>query len=118
MAYDVPFKLKCIRDFKATNSSISEFSRKQGIPKQTLARWLSLHRKFGKIGLENRKAGAREKPINEGFERLVLEMWRKAKRSAYKMRIDLRKDIRRNGYVISQREIEKIYLKHRLEVKL
>lgn len=114
MRYDKEFKLKSINLFKHGNSSISEVALSNNVPKQTLARWIKLYKRFGYVGLENKKSGVKEAPIDPGFEKLVIDKWNKNKRSPYKMRKDLRKDLKRNGYDISQRQIKKIYKKHKL----
>lgn len=64
--------------------------------------------------LENRKSGTKEIKIDPGFEKLVLGMWKKKKRSVYMMRKDLRNGLKRNGYNISERQIRKIYKKQGL----
>jgi len=114
MGYDKSIKLKLVKKFKEGNKSLSQVALKWNIPKQTLARWVKLYNRFGEIGLENRKPGTKEIKIDLGFEKLVLEMWKKKKRSVYMMRKDLRKGSKRNGYNISERQVRKIYKKHSL----
>lgn len=116
MFYGKKFKLDLVRNSKSGKSSISEIARIKQIPKQTLARWIRLYKLFGEEGLENKKAGAKVIPINQKFEILVLNMWKKRKRSVYRMRKDLKKDSKRNGFNISERQIRKIYKKNRLQI--
>ncbi|MDO8508919.1 MAG: helix-turn-helix domain containing protein [Nanoarchaeota archaeon] len=110
MKYNKKSKLKFIKYFKAGNLSISKVAHNKQIPKQTLSRWIKLYEKFGESGLENRKSGRKGKFIDQESERLVIDMMKKMKRSAYRMRIDLRK----NGYNLSERQIRKIYKRNRL----
>lgn len=114
MGYNKSIKLKLVKKFKEGNISLSQLDLNWNIPKQTLARWVKLYDRFGEIGLENRKSGTKEIKIDPGFEKLVLGMWKKKKRSVYMMRKDLRNGLKRNGYNISERQIRKIYKKQGL----
>lgn len=114
MGYDIRLKVKIIKLFQTGNVSLSQIALREDIPKQTISRWIELYKMFGYEGLENKKSGAKEVPIDPGLEILVVDKWNKNKRSPYKMRKDLRKDLRRNSYNISQRQIKKIYKKHKL----
>lgn len=114
MSYDIRLKVKIIKSFQTENISLSQIALMESIPKQTVSRWIRLYKRFGYIGLENKKSGVKEAPIDPGLETLVIDKWNKNKRSPYKMRKDLRKDLKRNGYDISQRQIKKIYKKHKL----
>jgi len=71
-------------------------------------------KKLGSRGLEKSKSGVKEIRIDPGFEKLVLEKWKKKKRSVYRMRKDIRKDLKRNGYDVSERQIRRIYKKNHL----
>lgn len=112
MRYNIKSKLRFIRYFKTKNLSISKIAKKEKIPKQTLARWIKSYNLFGKKGLENKKPGAKEKPINPDIEKKVLDLWNKRKRSLYKMIRDLRIKNHNQAGDISKRKIEKIYEKH------
>lgn len=114
MGYDIRLKIKIIKVFQTENVSLSQIALREGIPKQTVSRWIKLYKMFGYKGLENKKSGVKEVPIDSGLEILVIDKWNKKKRSPYKMRKDLQKDLKRNGYDISQRQIKKIYKKHKL----
>lgn len=114
MGYDIRLKVRIIKNFQSGNLSLSQIALREKIPKQTVSRWIKLYNLFGYVGLENKKSGVKEVPIDPGLEILVLDKWNKSKRSPYKMRKDLRKDLKRNGYNLSQRQIKKIYKKNRL----
>lgn len=114
MAYSKEFKLRCIKHFALGYSSISEVAQLKNIPKQTLARWIIIHKKFGDEGLENDKPGAKETVINSKFEQYVLLKWKERKRSAHKLWIDLKME----GYGVSERQIQKIFRKHGLKMNL
>lgn len=112
MAYSKEFKMRCVNHFGLGFSSISEVAQIKRIPKQTLARWIRLYRIFGEAGLENRTPGAKEMHINPKFEQLILLKWKERKRSSHKLWIDMRKE----GYTVSERQIQKIYRKHGLKM--
>ena len=112
MAYSKDFKLRCVNHFGLGFSSISEVAQIKKVPKQTLSRWIKKYKKFGEIGLDNKKTGARETPINEKFEQVILLKWKERKRSSHKLWIDMKV----KGYGVSERQIQKIYLKHGLKM--
>jgi putative transposase len=114
MVYTKEFKLKCIKHFALGFSSISGVAELKKIPKQTLARWIRIHRKFGEEGLENNKPRAKEIIINSNFEQYVLLKWKERKRSAHKLWICLKME----GYNVSERQIQKIFKKHGLKMNL
>jgi putative transposase len=112
MAYSKEFKLRCVNHFGLGYSSISEVADLKGIPKQTLSRWLRNYGKFGEIGLENNKPGAKSLCINPNFEQLVLDKWKERKRSSHKLWIDMKT----KGFNVSERQIQKIYQKYGLKM--
>lgn len=114
MGYDIRLKVKIIKSFQTGNLSLSQIALREGIPKQTVSRWVKAYKMFGYEGLENKKSGVREALIDPSLEDLVINKWTKHKISPYKMRKELRNDLKRNGYNISQRQIKKIYKKHNL----
>jgi transposase len=89
-------------------SLIPEVAKLKRIGKQTLYNWINAYNKFGEEALENKKPGAKEAQINPGFESLILFEWKRRKRSAHKLWIDMKT----KGYNVSERQIQKIYLKH------
>ena len=114
MAYDKEFKIRCVNHFGLGFTSISGVAEIKKIPKQTLARWIRLYRKFGEEGLENRKPGAKEMRINETFEEFILSKWKERKSSSHKLWLELRME----GYNVSERQIQKIFRKHGLKMNL
>jgi len=114
MAYSKKFKLRCVKHFALGYSSIAEVANIKRIPKQTLARWIRIYRRFGENALENRKPGARAVEINSTFEALILEKWKERKRSSHKLWLELKM----KGYDVSQRQIQKIFRKHKLKMNL
>lgn len=112
IAYNKQFKLKCIRHYEVSLSSISEVAILKKVPKQTLARWIRNYRRFGEISLENKNPGAKETRINPNFEQFVLIKWKERKRSSHKLWIDLKMA----GYNVSERQIQKIYRKYGLRM--
>lgn len=114
MVYSKDFKLKCIKHYKLGFSSISEVAEIKNIPKQTLSRWLNNHHKFGEISLENKKPGAKELEINSKTEEIIIAEWKRRKRSSHKLWITMKK----KGYDISERQIQKIFKKRGLKMSL
>ena len=112
MKYNKAFKMNCIEIGECT---IGDAAKQRQIPKQTIARWIRLYKKYGEAGLENKKPGVIEKPIDSIVESDVLRLWNEKKRAAYKMLRDLR--IRDGNKKISKRQIEKIYKKNNLKIK-
>lgn len=92
--------------------SVNDFSEIKKIPKQTIYRWIRGYKKYGEAGLENKKPGKRVTQINERFEGLVLSLWSERKRGSHKLWIDLRA----RGFFVSERQIQKIYVKHALKM--
>lgn len=112
MAYSKEFKIRCVKHFALGHCSISDVAELKRIPKQTLARWLRIHKRFGEIGLDNRKPGAKATEVNPNFEKLILVRWKERKSSSHKLWLELRME----GYEVSQRQIQKIYRKHGLKM--
>lgn len=108
MSYSKEFKLRCIRHARLGLSSIPEVAQLKKIKKQTLYNWVNSYNQFGESGLENKKVGAKETEINEKFEQVVLLKWKERKRSSHKLWIDMKS----KGFNVSERQIQKIYLKH------
>lgn len=115
--YKKELKLKYVKEYTFGNSSITKIAQKLKIPKQTLARWVKLYKSFGSTALENKKAGVKQKPINENMESLVLDEWKKAKKSVYAMRKVIKKATKKNGHNVSERQIRRIYRKHKLQTR-
>lgn len=112
--YNKKLKIKYIMLVDKGNSSISGVAKGLKIPKQTLARWVKLYKRFGPSALENKIAGVKQKPINENVEELVLGAWKKGKKSVYSMRREIKKISKKNGQNVSERQIRRIYKKHKL----
>jgi len=115
MKYDKKFKIRLVEHFELGYYSISQVADEYQIPKQTLARWVKLYRRFGEPGLESRKSGVKVSSINHELERMVLNMWKKRKRSIYRMRIDLKRNYGTGNHSVSERRIKKIYEKNKLQ---
>lgn len=112
MVYSKEFKLRAITHVNMRISSIPQVAEVKKIPKQTLYNWVNAYRRFGEIGLENRKPGAKQLEINPLFEELVLAEWKERKRSSHKLWIDLKMA----EHNVSERQIQKIYRKHGLKM--
>ena len=114
MAYSIDFKMKCIKHYELNLSSLSAVAEIKKIPKQTLSRWIKNYQMFGKSGLENKKPGAKETTINPNFEQLIIQEWKERKRSSHKLWITMKK----KGYNVSERQIQKIFRKYGLKMSL
>ena len=109
MTYCKDFKLKAIKHVEMNISTVPIVAQLKKVPKQTLYRWIKLYKMFGENSLENEKSGTKPMLISEKFEALVLSKWEDRKRSSHKLWIDFKIE----GYGVSQRQIQKIYQKHR-----
>lgn len=114
MAYSEEFKKRCVRHVGLGVSSISEVAVLKNVPKQTLARWMRAYHAFGDAGLQNRKPGAHERALNPACVQLILQAWKERKRSAHKLWIAMKKE----GYDVSERQLQKIYRTHGLKMNL
>jgi len=120
MKYTKEFKLRCI---KIGECSIGDTAKDKNVPKQTISRWIKLHRELGHQGLENKTPGVKKKLISPENEEKVLNLWAERKRSAYKMFRDLSKKRsipgrdKNNHSNVSKREVYEIYKKHHLNYK-
>ena len=87
-------------------TSISDISKYRRVPRRTLYRWYERYKKYGNIGLENKKPGRKLQKINVTFEKLVLSTWDELKYGSPKMYLLLLQ----KGFSVSQRQIQKIYV--------
>lgn len=111
--YSKDFKLKAIKHVEMGISSVPVVAELKKVSKQRLYDWLESYYKYGEKGLENKKPGAPPLNINKKFEKLILKEWKNRKRSSHKLWIDMRK----KGFTVSERQIQKIYKKHGLKMK-
>lgn len=103
--YRQSFKLECIQVALQSNDSISQTAKNLNLKKQTLARWIRIYHSEGKIGLENKKPGAKVKPIDPKIKNIILQLWQERNRTAYSMRKSLTfRDIN-----ITEYSIRKVY---------
>lgn len=114
MAYSKKFKIGRVRCFERNYGSITDVAMFKGIPKQTLSRWITKYNKLGENGLKNERPGAKEIKINPKFEEIIVNEWNNRKRSAHKLWIHMKK----KGYQVSERQIQKIFKKHGLRMSL
>lgn len=112
MAYNKETKLRIIKYLQRSFMSAGDFAEIKKIPKQTIYRWIRNYNLYGEVSLENKKPGKRVTEINENFEKLVLGSWEKRKRSSHKLWIDLRS----KGFFVSERQIQKIFVKYNLKM--
>lgn len=91
---------------------ISEIARNRKINRKTIYRWIEKFKKYGENGLIDKPKGVSEIKINENFEKLVLEIFKENKIGSPKMKFM----IKEKGFDVSQRQIQKIYLKHDLKM--
>jgi putative transposase len=112
MAYSKRFKLRVLKHASMRESRIERVAKIKKVPKQTIYRWKKLFTKYGEVGLENKKPGAKKERINETFERLVLATWNDRSRGVHKMWLAMRAI----GFDVSERQIQKIYRRHNLKM--
>ncbi len=112
MAYSKNFKLRVLKHVKLGLGGVESVARLKHLPKQTIYRWITLFRKHGEAGLENKTPGAKETHTNETFEKLILALWTERNQGAHKIWINLKKI----GFYVSERQIQKVYNKHTLKM--
>ena len=112
MAYSKRKKKWCINQIEKGITPITDIAKYRKVPRRTLYRWYNKYKKYGKIGLENKKPGRKPQRINVTFENQVLLMWRELKYGSPKMHFLLSQ----KGFSVSQRQIQKIYVKHELKM--
>ena len=106
------FKLKIIKHINLNISPIETISKIRNIPKQTIYRWIKLHRLYGEVGLQNKPTGAKKTELNINFEMFVLSLWAKRSLGVHKMWLNLRT----KGFDVSERQIQKIYNQYKLKM--
>jgi len=108
MAYALKKKIYCVKQALNGIIPISVISRNRKVPRRTLYRWIDKYKRYGKIGLEEKKRGRKVDPINPLFELLVYELWHTFKYGSNKnWRI-----LKEKGFGVSQRQIQKIHNKY------
>lgn len=112
MGYTTKFKERILKHVDMNVSKIAHVSRIRNIPRRTIYRWLERRRKYGKYGLQNRKPGAPKRLLNTKTYDKIVSMWETRPRGAHKMWLDLRKQ----GFGVSQRQIQKVYKQEGLKM--
>lgn len=91
---------------------ISEIARNRQVPRRTIYKFLEKYKKFGIKGLEPLKRGRKKDKINAHFEKMILAQWHTRSCGVHKMWLKLKK----KGFGVSERQIQKIYRKHELKM--
>jgi putative transposase len=112
MSYSVKKKLWCVRQAQLGVTPITAISRFRRVPRRTLYRWIERYEEYGIAGLDNKLPGAKPVHINVSFQRLVLDEWKRLRAGARKLWIELRKQ----GFGVSQRQIQRILNKEGLRM--
>jgi len=112
MGYSKKIKMKILKHVDLGITPIESIAKIRKIPKKIIYRWLERRKHHDEAGLENLRPGAKEIQINTTFERLILALWHQRQRSSHKIWLNL-KDI---GFLVSERQIQKIYRKHTLKM--
>jgi putative transposase len=108
MAYSVKKKLWCVKQAKLGISPISDIARARRVPRRTLYRWIQRYDLYGENGLENKSPGAKPVQINVSFETLLVERFRALRCGSHKLWLEFRKE----GFGVSQRQIQKLLRKY------
>ena len=114
MSYSKEFKMRCIKQVKMNLHSVGVTAELKKVSFKSLYRWLGLFERYGESGLDNEKPGAKETTINPKFEKMILDEWKKRKRSSHKLWITMKT----KGFDVSERQIQKIFKKHGLKMSL
>jgi len=112
MGYSQKTKLQVLKHVNLGITPIEQIAIIRKIPKQTIYRWRNRYNQFGKSSLENKAPGVKKSQINVTFEKLILATWHQRTCGVHKMWLNL-KDI---GFTVSERQIQKLYLKHNLKM--
>lgn len=112
MGYTLKFKEKVLKHVDLDITPIEQIAKIRKIPKQTIYRWRNLCKKYGKTALENKKTGAKQIQINVTFEKDVLLTWKLRNIGVHKMWLNLKT----KGFEVSERQIQRIYLKYGLKM--
>jgi len=112
MGYSKKLKLRVLKHVNMGITPVEQIAQIRRIPKQTIYRWLKRRKCFGEMALENKRPGAKEVYINESFETFILSLWHERQRSSHKAYLF----IKEKGFTVSQRQIQKIYVKHELKM--
>ena len=110
--YTIKKRLYCVRQALLRITPISEICRNRHVPRMTLYRWIAKYKEFGPEGLVEKQRGIDSTQISPKFEELVLSTWKKYKYGAPKMLLVTNKQ----GFGVSQRQIQKIYKKNELKM--
>ena len=105
MAYSLNFKLRIIKHCKRSITPISQMSIIRRVPRRTIYKWLSNYKKYGVVGLENKKPGMKKDLINPKFKEEVIISWIKRPRGAHKMWLYFKN----KRFNVSQRKIQEIF---------
>ena len=114
MSYNKKFKLRCIKHAQMSLHSIEITAELKKVSFKSLYRWIELFNKYGESGLYNKKPGANETKLNPKFEEMILDEWKKRKRSSHKLWIMMKT----KGFGVSERQIQKIFKKYGLKMSL
>ncbi len=112
MEYSKEFKLRVLKHVRLGISPIETVAHLKRVPKQTIYRWIKLHKKYGNDGLENRQPGAKQEIINASFETMILATWNERPKGVHKMKLETKE----KGFGVSERQLQKIYLRHALKM--
>jgi len=111
MAYSFRKKRYCVRQALLGVTSISHIAKYRKVPRMTLYRWIDLYKKGGWDELKNNSAGAPTLKINPKYEQIVVKFWKEHKYGSGKTWLLLKE----KGFAVSQRQIQKIFNKHRFK---
>jgi len=111
-SYTFKKKLYCVKQALKKITPITQICKNRHVPRKNLYRWINLYKLYGESGLIEKKRGSKELKINNNFENIVLNLWYQFKIGSPKMYL-MTKEL---GFGVSQRQIQKIYLKHGLKM--
>ena len=112
MAYSQTFKERILKHERMGLTPLSQIAKIRNVPRQTIYRWKRLQQHYGAAGLVNHKPGAKPRHINETFSIMVIALWNERQRGVHKMWTALHA----RGFDVSERQIQKLYRRHRLKM--
>jgi putative transposase len=112
MAYSIVWKKRVLKHVALGIAPVATVALLKRVPRQTIYRWKNRHKRYGDVGLANRKPGAKSLQINESFARMIVALWNQHPVGCHKMW----RSLHDKGYGVAQRQIQKLYRQSNLKM--
>lgn len=101
-----------VRQAQLGITPISQIAKNRNVSRRSIYMLLKRYKEHGWAGLEPKQPGRKNDPVNQAFEKVVLDRWHNFPRGVHKLWIDLKLD----GYYVSERKIQQILRAHGLKM--